>query len=487
MQISNIALLHQQDTCQLQAEVHTGQDGEPFLLWFRFPLDWAHYVDPANGDPFLLALLLPAMKAGDCLELPVAVSSRLASSLPDMQAIHRLWDPLLKQVELHAPIRREPLLMPRLPSHVGLFFSLGVDSFYSLLKNADLHPDDDETITDLITVNGFDISPVRGNGSLFPIVLHNSHKVGAAIGKHVLPVETNVKELGERFQLDWGIYCGSAMASVGLALQGAFRKITCASGFTYADPNIDGTNPFFAPLWSTQRLTFVIDGCAVTRLEKILCIAESALVQETLRVCWHNPGNAYNCGRCPKCLHTMVGLHIAGALDKCTTFPSYIDLDLIATMPGDAPTDEDVRRVWQNLVNALGKTEADLKISAAIQTRLGPARIDEYLEEQKQSKQQLGAQLIEKEQVIAKASAHIDEQQRFAEALLARLAVLTSEESLLRSQVRESQQAAELLAAQLKEKQEALSLIYGSRLWKIGMAYRSLVARVARMGRRIEK
>src|SRR5262249_59102310 len=45
----------------------------------------------------------------------------------------------------------------------------------------------------------------------------------------------------------------------------------------------------------------------------------------SLRVCWENPDGAYNCGRCEKCLRTMINLLIAGALDRCPTFPLPLD------------------------------------------------------------------------------------------------------------------------------------------------------------------
>jgi hypothetical protein len=166
MQVSNIRLVNREDECQLQAEVRTRQDPKSFLLWFRFPIALADQINVANGDPFVLALLHPAMRLGEPLEIPAPISSRLACSVPELQTIYQIWDPTLPQISVAAPVRREQFRSLSLPPRVGLFFSLGVDSFHSLLKNVDSHPDDDETITDLITVNGFDVCPGRGNESL---------------------------------------------------------------------------------------------------------------------------------------------------------------------------------------------------------------------------------------------------------------------------------------------------------------------------------
>jgi hypothetical protein len=53
---------------------------------------------------------------------------------------------------------------------------------------------------------------------------------------------------------------------------------------------------------------------------------------EWLRICFANPDGAYNCGRCEKCLRTMISLRIAGALERCKTLPHYLNLEEVANM-----------------------------------------------------------------------------------------------------------------------------------------------------------
>jgi hypothetical protein len=76
------------------------------------------------------------------------------------------------------------------------------------------------------------------------------------------------------------------------------------------------------PLWSTETLTVVHDGCEMGRIDKVRFMAESQLVLDTLRLC-----PAYNCGRCIKCLPTIIDLLQAGALDRCATLPHEVDVD----------------------------------------------------------------------------------------------------------------------------------------------------------------
>jgi len=129
----------------------------PFLVLYRFPRGFEGFVSPENGDPFIPALLLPAMKAHEPLEITAPVSPTLLRSVDAIQRIYRSWDPALSEVKIKAPVREKPLQRVQQRSRVGLFFSCGVDSYYSLLKNVQEHPADEETITDLIVVHGFDI------------------------------------------------------------------------------------------------------------------------------------------------------------------------------------------------------------------------------------------------------------------------------------------------------------------------------------------
>ena len=57
-----------------------------------------------------------------------------------------------------------------------------------------------------------------------------------------------------------------------------------------------------------------------TRLEKIRAISSEPLVQRHLRVCWKNVANHLNCGRCEKCVRTMLALDACGTLGQFVGF-----------------------------------------------------------------------------------------------------------------------------------------------------------------------
>jgi hypothetical protein len=279
-------------------------------------------------DDFLLPLtLFPAMRAGAHLKLPGEVSPRLLSTVPKIQEIFRLWGAEhwggkledLHRVGVDAELRSGPA---RRASGVGCFFSGGLDSFYTLLKYRD-------EITHIIFVYGFDIAledqALRDHASSM------AREVARELGKTIIEVETNLRWFSNRM-VAWPEYYGAALASVALLFQHWLRKVLIAGGLTYAELAPRGSHAMLDPLWSTELTEIEYDGGEATRVDKASYISEHELAMRWLRVCFLNLDGVYNCGRCEKCLRTMIALRISGALERCETLPSDIDLEEVANM-----------------------------------------------------------------------------------------------------------------------------------------------------------
>jgi hypothetical protein len=183
-------------------------------------------------------------------------------------------------------------------------------------------------------------------------------------------VSTNIREFIDLF-VDWGsLGHGAALASVGLTLQNLFREIYIACGADYANLSPVGAHPLLDPLWSTERLSVIHDGCEATRLIKIQHIARFPITLKTLRVCYQThaqtAGSQLNCGRCEKCLRTMIGLHISGALAQCQVLPQTIPLQAVRMM-SVSPL---AVFLSKELYKALGTTEEDEAIKGALEVAL---------------------------------------------------------------------------------------------------------------------
>jgi hypothetical protein len=281
-------------------------------IWFRT----ATGPIGTGPEPFLIAALLPAMVLGGALQVDAPVSPRLLASLPKVQEILATWDRQLRPVPINADARAAPLA-----NHgcVSCFFSGGVDSWYSLLKHR-------AEISTPVFVHGFDI-PLE-NTALRARVSRSLQDACTALGMQLLEVETNVRDLSEGC-VSWELYHGAAMASVAHVLGPRLRKIYIAASTTYANLVPNGTHPILDPLWSTESTELVHDGCEAAKMEKVARVAACDAAVRTRRVCYENPNGDYNCGRCRKCLNTMVSLRLVGALERCPTFAHPLDLEAL--------------------------------------------------------------------------------------------------------------------------------------------------------------
>jgi hypothetical protein len=332
MRVSEIEVTSTADSCELRGYVSSDRDPdhddwfEPFALWYRFPPWCAPFLSVDNGDPFLSALLVPAMRTGEDLDISAPVSPRLLGALADIQNIYACFDRDATRVAVEA-LPRTIATSAGEPASAGLYFSLGVDSFYSLLKNQRDHPNDAQSVTHLIALHGWDVMYDDWDDRFFPPILGNLQRVADATGATLVPVTTNVRRECGRLA-SWVMLHGAALASVALALGGCFHHALIAGSTTYDKLFPWGSHPVLDPLWSTENLRFVHDGCEMDIIDKTASIAEWPLAMETLRPC-AGYGQGYNCGRCLKCVRTMLDLYRVDALEQSATLPHTIAPEVV--------------------------------------------------------------------------------------------------------------------------------------------------------------
>jgi hypothetical protein len=283
--------------------------GQPIPIFFRSP----EPVLEASREAFLACGLLPAMKTGVDLDLAGPISARVLSALPRILDIYECFEPKLQRVSFPGLVPVEKTRSP--VGRVGCFFSGGVDSFYSLLKHR-------EEITDVIFIHGFDIPP--DDEEKWSRAAASVEAAASELGLGVVHVQTNYRAALRPFA-NWLLGHGAALAAIAELLAPAFDRIYIPSSLTYAQLVPLGTHPLLDPLWSTEALELVHDGCEANRVQKVAFIADSDTAMRFLRVCPKDHEGPYNCGRCEKCVRTMINLEIAGKLAQCRTFDRPLD------------------------------------------------------------------------------------------------------------------------------------------------------------------
>jgi len=321
-------------------------DEEKKQVWYRLPAG----AVASSGETILASTLFPAMREERSLQIGTPVSPRLLRNASAIQEIFRTWDLRAKQVNIDATPR--VIAGSSASPGVGCFFTGGLDSFYTALKHK-------QEITHLVFVHGFDVAindlPLRAKVSA------SLREAAAKLQKPLIEVETNLREFSDLY-VNWDFYHGAALAAVGHLLSSRLCKMFIAASRSYVDLIPLGSHPLLDPLWSTETMEFVHDGCEATRIEKAAAIASDDMALKHLRVCWENRGGAYNCGRCEKCLRTMACLRTVGVLERCSTFESPLNLKALA----DLKVEQIYRAHLENNLEVLERSGNDPELAEAL-------------------------------------------------------------------------------------------------------------------------
>ena len=364
MIIKDVAVTREKDSTTISAQCKLRKIGWDKIYITLRGTGHEDYI-ANDASPFAAALLLPSMKQGEDLIIHGSISKQLFEGMKKIQPVVIGWDLGFKPISVKA----DKLVKDSgKPQHTASYFSGGVDSFYTYLKHKTDTKKSDRVDT-FILVRGFDIDP--RNEELWDITVKNISAIAKKEKIELLIVENNVRQILEPI-LPRGDYShGGCLAAIGLFLRNGFGKIYIPSTFSVAEQLPWGSHMDVDPNWSTEQTTFVHDGTEATRLQKIATqVAKSPVALQYLRVCYMNVHSEYNCGKCDKCIRTMVGLYVSGALDKTKTFPHELDYENIAAGPHIVGPGVYIAHGEKEVLKTLKKKKMDERLQKALETKL---------------------------------------------------------------------------------------------------------------------
>jgi len=301
--------------------------------------------------------LIPAMRSGRPLRVAGELDAGFRDNLDFMQTMLRCWNKDWRSIEI-----RSDRLIGHPAGHgarKALFFTGGVDSFFSLLRHA-------PTLTDLVFVHGYDV-PLHDT-ALRAALSAYLRDIAAAFSLNLIEIETDVRNLLDR-HASWLYAHGPAIGVVGHLLSGCISEFVIASTYSYANLLPCGTHPLMDPRWSTPRTRFVHDAAECSRTEKLVVIAAHAVARRNLRVCYTDPRPGFlNCCRCEKCVRTMVALRALDALHPDEAFGQPLDMRCVRA----GMLDEVIRGLWVENRDLLRQTGADPWLLADVEALLEP-------------------------------------------------------------------------------------------------------------------
>jgi len=276
-----------------------------------------------SPHPFLISSLVPAFHAGEKrIAIKEAVCPELKVGLETAIKLIHQWYYTAKRSDfkVEAKIEKFPACTQR-RDRAGFFFSGGVDSLATLRANRlNIPLGHPGSIKDGILVYGLEVT----SPDSFSYVRTAMQEIAANAGITLVPIYTNVRELNE----DWDFWQyqweGSVFSAIAHSLTKRLGAVYIAS--THDIPSLVpyGTHPLLDPLFSSCALKILHDGIGLSRLERTYLIADWEIVLNNLRVCNRSElyeSNKLNCGRCEKCIRTMLELIAVGGLDKTKVFP----------------------------------------------------------------------------------------------------------------------------------------------------------------------
>ena len=282
-----------------RAWAHVG----PERLWFEStdaPLEVA-------AEAFAGAILVPALAKGRRLAMQAAVCPQWNAQLPELlRTFHNWWGypELLPGVCVGRPAAP-------LSQRIGLCFTGGVDSFFSLLRSG-------HAVEALVYVHDYDIAPKTADRQ--PQFERWLRRLSAEAEIEAIVLRTNVKRHPVYLGTGWDRAHGGALAALGHLLNRRIGKLLISSSYAYDHPFPCGSRWDIDHLWSSSQLDIVHVGATHRRLSKLQEIACEPLVEKYLRVCWENPHDRLNCSVCEKCLRTQLVLAACGNLDRFKVF-----------------------------------------------------------------------------------------------------------------------------------------------------------------------
>ncbi|MBN1865907.1 hypothetical protein JW916_01320 [Candidatus Sumerlaeota bacterium] len=334
MIVSDVAVDRTDDFTKLSARIspettRPGKKRREFRIRFR-----VHGVEldvPLWGDPFLAALLPACMYSREKLHIDAPVSQRLLDTVPKIQETYRDWFAGFDEIPVTCAETHGERRSTVSPGAVTLF-SGGLDSWFTLLE----HRSD---ITHLLLIRGFDVK--NDDDVLWEKAAACVRRAAESTGTTAVFVETNLKRRADISHRNctwgrpfpgffWSTCLGGALSTVAMCLQDIVARTYIPSSYHTSELFRHGTHPDLDPLWSTDNVQVVHDGCEEHRLEKTRAVvAQSAVALETLRVCWQNIPNVLNCCRCEKCVRTMIALRICGVLERAAAFHKPLTLSRV--------------------------------------------------------------------------------------------------------------------------------------------------------------
>lgn len=327
MKINNFKLIKENDWIKVQADI-LWREKNFETAYFAIPAEFIDEIDISCADNFLIALMLLAIKNNEDIYVEGAgVSKSLVKNLYNI-----LFPALYKMgcgtgnTKIYADFVENDDQARGSDGATGI--SMGVDSFYSILKykNYDCSP-----VKTVLYIQQLYTNSLVFDDNIQQI-FNIRKQVADKLNIKFIPVLTNM-----RFILDKEFVFTQYHAFCHLSAALTLKSISCyyyATGFSKKEMKLcfDDTayyDDIISSALSHKNFMMKMSGEEVTRYQKTELISNNIVVQEYLDVCLKNEefsNRKYlNCSLCHKCVRTLATLEV---LERLSDFKNVFDIEL---------------------------------------------------------------------------------------------------------------------------------------------------------------
>jgi len=298
-------------------------------LYFEAPAPFALDLDP-NPDAFVLASLPFAVWLGERrIRVEGSLCTRLRDGLQAAIRIYGLWYDHCKPLW----IEPEGGFVPRRPrpaSRTACLLSGGVDGLAALRANRLDYPrDHPDSIRDCLLLFGandyeFDgAGPVAERLAAFERLERRLARLAESEDFELIPIHTNARLLCPSYRCWVEVGFGAANTAVAHALARRLTRVLLASDGLGVNPPPGGSHPLLDQHFSSAAVHVHHENTVMSRLEKLRLLAEWKPALEVMQPCHCvevPKDDRINCGRCEKCVRTMLMLLALGKLGEASAF-----------------------------------------------------------------------------------------------------------------------------------------------------------------------
>jgi hypothetical protein len=273
-------------------------------IWFEVPEEH-HDRICADGEPFVRALFSYASFCNADVEIATPLSNQTLLGIRRWLSVYTEWFP---KTYHSIDVRSEGTLDSVPAGNKTLFtFSGGADSLYTVYRNHVSGLWSPYKLSDAVLIHGFDIKLEKEKA--FDMVIQQSKSVLEPVGLGLIPVRTNLHKYNRAWNYEFNTALSAVLMSVGAESDKGLIAGTGRTGAASIIPH--GSTPFTDPLLSSSRLEVVNSDWEASRMDKIEALRNWPEGIKYLRVCYSNPDATQNCGRCEKCVRTMMEFYFS--------------------------------------------------------------------------------------------------------------------------------------------------------------------------------